>query len=91
MTKESKGFHITIIDNETGETLHDADVCAIVGAFNEGERTGALGLTKCNAFDIAATIKGAKTAIQHLCANHPELELLVKVLDKMPQEIEEDK
>lgn len=26
-------FHIKITDNETGETLHDRDACAIIGSF----------------------------------------------------------
>ena len=91
MTKERKGFHITITNNETGETLHDADVCAIVGAFNEGERTAVVGLTMCNALDIAETINGAKDAIQHICADHPEIDLFAKVLGVKTQENKEDK
>lgn len=87
----SKEFHITITNNTTGETLHDTDVCAIVGAFNEGERTAVVCLTACNAFDIAATINGANKAIQHICADHPELELFAKLLDGRSQENKEDK
>ena len=74
MREKKNTFHITITNNEPGETLHDVDVCAIVGAFSDGARTGCVGLTSCNAFDLAETINGAEDVIQHLYSGHPEVE-----------------
>ena len=91
MTKEREGFHITITNNKTGETLHDADVCAIIGAFNDGARTGCVCLTSCDAFDIAHTIDGVEDVIQNVYNDHPEIRLFVEMLAKMTQENEEDK
>ena len=66
-------------------------MCAIVGAFSDGARTGCVGLTSCDAFDLAATINGVEDVIQHLCANHPEIELFAKVLGEKTKENKEDK
>jgi len=44
-----KKFHITLTDNETGETLIDSDTSAIIGAFDLGEgNTGSLYALACN-------------------------------------------
>jgi hypothetical protein len=84
-------FHITITNNETGETLHDRDVYAIIGAFKEENRTGCVALTECNAFEIAATIDGALDAIQHIYDGTPYIKPLVETIQTMPQKNEEDK
>lgn len=94
MEDKKMKFHITITDNETGETLKDSDACCIIGAFNQGEYTAGMAITCCTAPDLAITINGAEDAINHIKSEHPELELLLKLkhlLDGLETEDEETK
>lgn len=53
-------LHITVTDNETGETIVDSDTNAIIGALDQGdEGTGAMLFTSCNVIDLAATADAA--------------------------------
>lgn len=75
-----KKFHITIKDNETGETLHDLDTAAIVGSFENGDSVTTLGLTRCKPSDIVCTVAAAKLAV-HLVTR--EDKRAGKLSDKM--------
>lgn len=79
-----KKFHITITDNETGETIVDQDTKAIIGAFDSDEdSTAGMGFTHCNATELLATATGAKKVANKLMnkSNIPEeLRTLAKIL-----------
>lgn len=79
MEEKKMKFHITITDNETGETLKDRDACCIIGACNVGEYTEGMALVHCSAPDLANAINGAEKSINHMKSEHPELELLLKI------------
>lgn len=74
-----KNFHITIKDNETGETVHDLDTDAIVGAISEDDSTWEILMTSCDANTLISTIDAAEKAIKHALKNRPEL-LILKLM-----------
>ncbi|MBP3590191.1 MAG: hypothetical protein J6J61_06405 [Muribaculaceae bacterium] len=85
-------FHITITNNETGETLHDADTCAIIAGVNEGEESGCIVMVDCGPIALAETLEAAKTAAKtavHTATDkHPEIKALaelLRLLDKREQ------
>lgn len=79
-----KKFHITITDNETGETIVDQDTKAIIGAIDGSEDvTSAMGFTHCNVIELLATATAAKKTADKLLnkSNIPEeLKTLTKIL-----------
>lgn len=81
-----KKFHITITDNETGETLKEADACAIIGACNEDEHTASIVLSKCGTMDLLHTLRGASKAIDRCLEDEPLLRALYEVANKMDAE-----
>lgn len=73
-------FHFVLTDNETGEVIHDIDICAIIGGFAaEGGRSCTMALTKCNIFSFASAMRDAEEAVETMKANHPELALLMQI------------
>ena len=90
MEKENKKmkFHITITDNETGETLCNTDACVILGAINEGERTCTLLMTDCGPFDLVDALRAAHKVTKTVGANHPEI-LALSLLAKRVKEREQ--
>lgn len=79
MEDKKMKFHITITDNETGETLKDCDACCIIGACNEGEHTAVLAALHCTATDLANAIDGTEEAVAHVKRENPEVEMLMKL------------
>ena len=71
-----KKFNIKITNNETGEVLHEADTCAIIGGFVNDEGAVGLLLTHCHPMDHATAINAAETAINKSYQFHPELKLM---------------
>ena len=68
-------FHITITNNETGETLADLDSCAIIGAIDVEEKgTREIAMFDCNGIVLAATaadaIVNAREAIEDMPKAH---------------------
>jgi len=67
-----KKFHITLTDNETGETLIDSDTSAIIGAFDLGEgNTGSLYALACNGLIKVCTIAGAMATLERVRKDDP--------------------
>lgn len=79
MENKKMKFHITVTDNETGETLKDSDACCIIGACTEGEHTEVLVAIHCTATDLANAINSTEEAVAHVKREHPELELMLKI------------
>lgn len=59
-------FHITITDNETDITLHDADACAIIAGVNEGEESAILSLSACGLTDLLSALLAAENATKRI-------------------------
>lgn len=81
MEKETKKmkFHLTITDNETGETLHDGDAAAIIGGVYEEDHNAAMLYSNCSALEMAQTLARAEDAVQKTYEDHPELRLLASM------------
>ena len=74
MEKEDKElrFHITITDNQTGETMIDEDACAIVGGVTVSTgHSKTIGLTACGPFEIAEALVNAEEVVSALYAINP--------------------
>ena len=81
-----KRFHVTITDNETGEVIHDKDTTAIIGGFENGDKTTMLVFTDCNFVDIACTLTAAKQAINAITKDGHRGRKLDKLTDKYIKE-----
>lgn len=64
--EKKKGFHITITDLTSGETIIDADSKAIIGGVDCGERIRAMDFTACNATTLINTLYAADKAVKEL-------------------------
>lgn len=83
-------FHIVITDNETGETLKDADACAIIGACNEGEYSAGIVLSECNTIDLLHALRAASASIDKCLEGEPVLRVMYEVAKGRPLEKVED-
>ena len=84
-----KKFHITITNNETGETLHDLDTKAIVGAILDDDGTFSVAFNKCDVVDMLNVIDGVERTLKHLYKKNPELFFLKAMAEKEESETEE--
>lgn len=75
-------FHITITNNETGETLKDDDACAILGAYHIGEGAVGVAAIESDPFELAHTLTSAEHTIDVVKAQRPELVLLTGIMAK---------
>lgn len=67
-----KKYHITVTDNETGETFIDCDTSAIIGAFDKDENdTGSLFALACTGDVTACTIAGTLETLQRVRKKQP--------------------
>ena len=72
---------MVLTNNETGEVVHDMDLCALIGAAQtENDATAAIGLTACNSLEIAATIAGALKAVKQIKVANPEAAMLCELM-----------
>ncbi len=79
ITIKQKAFHITIVDNSNGNVIADTDTNCIVGAFDEGNGTRQVGLSKCNIVDLTATCAAAKDSVGKMTADNPMAQLLLEL------------
>lgn len=75
-------FKITVINNDNGKVLiNEENAKALIGALVEGDNTGIIALTACNANDILNALHGCDEARnQILEQNH-----LIKALYDLTQ------
>lgn len=85
-----KKFHLTITNNETGETVHECDANAIIAALSREETTDSLALVECNPFDLAQLLIGLEGVVDELYQEHPELAPLKQMLKTTDKETETD-
>lgn len=70
-------FHLTITDNETGETVREVDFDALIGTTHTAEgKVGALWITRCNSFALVETVLAGEHIIDHVKKEHPEIAML---------------
>jgi hypothetical protein len=78
---ETKKYHITITENETGKVHYDEDTNIIIGAMHLGkDGVASIGAVVGNAFDVAATIDGVNMAIKSIGKQDPMALLISKLL-----------
>ena len=67
-------FHLTITDNETGETVRDLDFDAIIGAVHLSEAmSGGLILSHCSTLALAETVSSAERVVERTLKEDPML------------------
>lgn len=74
MEKENKKkpFHLTVTDNETGETVQDLDFDALIGAAHIGEmEAGGIIVSRCSTMTLAATSIAVEQTLNKLCKDDP--------------------
>lgn len=82
-------FHITITDNELGETIADMDTDCIIGAFDPGDdSTRSMCFTNCTGLDLLATMTAAQRVINGLKKNVPEP--LLRYMDRLASKTDDD-
>lgn len=64
--EKKKGFHITITDLTTGDTIIDTDSKAIIGGVACGEKIRSMGFTACNATTLMNTLYAADKVVNEL-------------------------
>lgn len=64
--EKKKGYHITITDLTTGETIIDADSKAILGSIACDDGVHGIGVTACNTLTIINTVKVADKVVNEL-------------------------
>lgn len=82
-------FHIIITDNETGETMHDLDACAILASINAGDRVRNVHAINCNASDYAETLNGVQNIVYDVVTEHPRVATLAAIISAEEPEVEE--
>lgn len=71
-------FHLTIVDNETGDTLVDAHTAAIIGAHDAGdEGTACMTFLHCSTIELAATVAFARKVVKRVLDDSPVAKALV--------------
>lgn len=72
-------FHITITNNETGETLQDLDTNVILAAIHspEDEGTHAIAISSSGPVELATSIRGLQRIIDDQLERHPIIKLLL--------------
>lgn len=80
---ETKKYHITIKENETGEVHYDFDSNIILGAvYLEDGEIASVAAAHGSTFDVAATIDAVNTVIKKVGEHDPMALLLSKLLGK---------
>lgn len=77
-----KKFHITITENETGETRLDIDTDAIIAGIDEDETTRVVHATHCPVTSHAAAISGVLETIEKARKENAILDFLLSMYEK---------
>lgn len=77
---EKKGFHITITNLDTGETISDTDSRAIIGAIDRGDRVQGIGAVCCNTATLMNVINTADKVLVN-CKKEVVKEFLLNMKD----------
>ena len=80
MDEKKMKFHITITNNETGETIHDTDACAILASINVGSTTREVQAVACGPEEFAKALNGAESIVRHVRDRYPEVGAVAMLL-----------
>lgn len=72
-------WHLTIKDNETGETVQDLDVCAIIAGIGTENGERAMAMANCTGGKVVATALAAEDALQNVYDENPIAKHLTKL------------
>lgn len=64
-------WHLTIKNNETGETVKELDICSFIGAVGTEDGSCALAMTNCNGMKLTETLISAENALQSVYDQSP--------------------
>ena len=78
-----KGLTVIVKDNETGEILRETECNSIYAGIGITEEEAAVMVLNrhSNAVIVAGALNAANTAVKHAIEEHPELKLLLAILD----------
>ena len=101
-----KGYHVTILDNNTGDTIRDFDTRAIKlialkgmesekvarerNAFATAGMTQSCLADGINILEEFSLINGLQKMLAEEIEEHPEIELLTKIFDSKTVQIDEE-
>lgn len=78
---ETKRYHITIKENETGKIHYDEDTNIIIGAMHLGEQgVASIAAILGNTMEVAATMDGVNSAIKSVGKQDPMALFISKLL-----------
>lgn len=80
--EKRKPFHITVTDNETGQTLHDVDVEVIFAFFTDGERTANCINVRSDSLGYANVLYRAELELKKQYSKYPQVKKIVKRFKK---------
>lgn len=80
--EKRKPFHITITDNETGQTLHDYDAEAIFALYTDGEETAVCVNAISDSLSFANVLYRAEQELKRQYSKYPHLKKIVKRFKK---------
>lgn len=95
---KNTGYHVTVVDNKTGETIRDFKTRAIVYVMlneideakvneeHDADMSCGIGTSKCvdrvRPHEILGITSGLQNLIQEITEDHPELELLAMLCNQ---------
>ena len=82
-------FKVTIIDNNNGEVIFNAEnAIAIIGAVKSEDSDSTEGIvsTNCKPLELAATVSVAKKSIKTLLDSHPIIKTLLALEEAVNDE-----
>lgn len=80
--ENKKKWHLTIVNNETGEVLRDLDTGVIVGACDVDEdNTGVFSLICGSGAEVLATLMCAEETIENTYKKHPDVKVLKAIVE----------
>ena len=75
-----KKFHITITNNNTGESILDTNSDAIIGAVEEDDGVDAMAFTSCDIKIYAQTIAIAQKVVNKLLKEDKNIKPIVRMM-----------
>ena len=77
---ETKKYHITITENETGKVHYDMDINIIIGAFRRDDGIQGVAAICCNPLELASTVETVRNVLGEVEENNPELKQLTEIV-----------
>ena len=81
-------WHLTIKDNETGETVKELDICSIIAGVGTEDGAIELAMASCIGTKVVETAACTENALSDVYADNPIAKLIVDALRKRETENE---